>query len=284
MMTELTETEQTILEEYLESLYAGGDIESCLARHPQHSEALRPFLELNARMFNLDQPEPPADAYEAGKQALLERIAASPSTEGRGGLVAAFGLTWGKLSEQIQASVTGGWNRLGSPLARIAAVSALVFALGGGALGASAGFGFQPAREVLSALNVMDEPSHEEEADSASDEEIAEPPASDHDGEEPVDEEERDNSGTGNADDPDHIDKTDNSGPGNADDPDHIDETDNSGPGNADDPDHIDETDNSGPGNADGPVDEEEPVHEHDPVLDDETDKSGADDPILEKP
>lgn len=139
-MNELNEQLEAILVECWETIDAGVDIETCLVRYPEHADALRPYLELRTQMLALERPEPPAAAFATGRAALLERVAVSRAPRR---------WSWAH-------AVGAVWSRLDSPLARVAAVGALLFLLGGGALGASAAGGFQPARDVLSALPVVD--------------------------------------------------------------------------------------------------------------------------------
>lgn len=159
MMNELNEQQEALLIECLQMMEGGADIETCLARYPQHAQALGPYLELRTQMLVLDRPEPPTVAYAAGRQALLERLVNSPSPEAGRSLVHTFGIRWRMARERLHVLAVGGWNRLESPLARVAAVGALLFLLGGGALGASAAGGFEPARQVLSGLHIAYQPS-----------------------------------------------------------------------------------------------------------------------------
>jgi hypothetical protein len=163
-MLELDETREAALAECLNAIDAGADIEVCLARYPEHAQALHLYLELRTELLTLGRrPEPPAEVYQAGRLTLLEQVATPPSkTTGRA-LVHAFGLRWRLFGEQMRAFAAGGWDRLASPLARVAAVGAVLVLVGGGALGASAAGGFEPARQVLSALHLVDPPSEEGE-------------------------------------------------------------------------------------------------------------------------
>lgn len=140
-MNKLTRTQEIALIDCLRALEAGATIEHCLARFPQHASALGPHLELRARLLAIEAPQPPAAAYDAGRQALLARLAA-PSVASRSSRWAA-----------LRASLVTGWPR--SPLPRVAAAAALVLALAGGAVGASAAAGVDRAQDVLSALHVV---------------------------------------------------------------------------------------------------------------------------------
>ena len=163
-MLELDKTREAALAECLNAIDAGADIELCLTRYPEHAQALLLYLELRTELLTLGrQPEPPVEAYQAGRLTLLEQVAPPPSqTTGRA-LVHAFGLRWKLIGEQMRAFASAGSDRLASPLARVAAVGAVLFLVGGGALGASAAGGFEPARQVLSALPLVDLASEEGE-------------------------------------------------------------------------------------------------------------------------
>ena len=137
-MRELDKTQEAVLAECLQALDAGASVEDCLARYPQHANALRPYLELRARLLAIEAPQPPATAYAAGRQTLLERLASPAPARSR----------W----EAVRETLSGGWLR--SPLARAAVVGAVVFALAGGALGASAAAGVDQAQDVLSTLHI----------------------------------------------------------------------------------------------------------------------------------
>ena len=150
-MNELNETQETILIECLRAIDGGAAIDECLARYPQHTDALRPYLELHARLQTLDQPEPSAVAYREGRQALLERIARQPQETKR-----SLAPIFGALSGRVRRFAVGGWMQ--APLARVAVAGVLLFVLSGGALGASAAGGFQPSRDVLDALGVIEDP------------------------------------------------------------------------------------------------------------------------------
>ncbi len=155
-MNELNETQQTILAELLQALDQGADIPACLARYPEHAEALRPYLEFRAGLLATEPPAPAAAAYEAGRQTLLGQLANQGVAAGPSSLVHAAGIRWRQLREQVRGNDGGGLRRFDSPLARAGAAGALIFALMGGALGASAAAGFQPAHDVLSALRIVE--------------------------------------------------------------------------------------------------------------------------------
>ncbi len=150
-MNELSETQETILIECLRAIDGGADIDECLARYPQHTDTLRPYLELHTRLQTLEQPEPSAVAYAEGRQALLERIARQPQETRRSPAHIV-----GALGGRLRSFAVGGWMQ--APLARVAVAGVLLFVLGGGALGASAAGGFQPSRDVLDALGVIEDP------------------------------------------------------------------------------------------------------------------------------
>ena len=151
-MKELDATEQRILAECLRDLDRGARVDDCLARFPEHAEALRPYLELRARLLAVDKPAAPASAFEAGRQALLERLAGSPPAKQQQPLLE-------RLSRLFD-----GWRGFSSPLVRAGAAAALLVVLAGGALGASAAAGVDSARDVLSALPFVEPSGESEEA------------------------------------------------------------------------------------------------------------------------
>ncbi len=174
-MAELSEQQEAILIECLEAIEAGADVETCLARFPEHGSTLRPYLDLHARLRAADKPEPPATAYEAGRRTLIDRVVEEQVQRAHGSslqaagtrwgmpLVSAFGTRWSRFREALQNYTSSRSARLQSPLARVAAAAALLLVLGSGALGASAAVGFEPAREVLSTLQIVDYDDAEDE-------------------------------------------------------------------------------------------------------------------------
>lgn len=138
-MDELTQEQETALADCLRAMEESADLDACLARHPQHAETLRPYLELHAGLLAQETPAPPAAAFDAGREALLSTVGQPEARESRS--------RWGLLGTA--------WNRLGSPLARSAAVGVALVLVAGAALGASAGAGLEPARDVLSTLNIV---------------------------------------------------------------------------------------------------------------------------------
>jgi hypothetical protein len=142
----LDERHEAILMACLEAMDGGDSIEACLARYPDEAEALRPYLELHVRFLRTPAPEPPASAYVAGRQALIERLQSSHATGRRGALAGLFGWLAGLGAAMRPAA--------GARLAKAAAMAAVVFVLAGSALGAAAASGVEPAQEVLSALGL----------------------------------------------------------------------------------------------------------------------------------
>jgi len=138
-VNELTRAQELVLVECLRALEAGAGTENCLARFPEHESVLRPHLELRARLLAIEVPQPPAAAYAAGRQALLERLATPIPAADRSSRWAA-----------LRAFLGSGW-----PLRRVAAAGLLVLALAGGAVGASAAAGVDQAHDVLSALHIV---------------------------------------------------------------------------------------------------------------------------------
>ena len=157
-MNDLSKGQEAALVECLQRLESGASADDCLKRHPGHAEALRPYLELHTRLRTLDAPEPSPAAYAAGRETLLARVAGATSA--------------GRMPVAASGLPAAGWLR--SPLARVAAAGLLLFALAGGALGASAAAGVDQARNALSALHIMAPASHGEQPPHGPD--TSEPP------------------------------------------------------------------------------------------------------------
>lgn len=168
-MFTLTSRQRAALLECLRAIESGSDVEACLARYPEDADALRPLLLLgtelaeHAQSFAVD-----LSTQDAGRRALLDALATSQPTPARllpfGALVHWSRAAWGRLR-----GLSMGWQPIASPVVRFAAVALLFLALGGGALGASAAGGFEPARDVLAALRLADEPSSDSADVSAPD-------------------------------------------------------------------------------------------------------------------
>ena len=138
-MDELIQEQETALADCLRAMEEGVELDACLARHPQHAETLRPYLELHAALLAQETPAPSVAAFDAGREALLSTVRQPEARESRS--------RWGPLGAAS--------NRLGSPLVRSAAVGVALVLVAGAALGASAGAGLGPARDVLSTLNIV---------------------------------------------------------------------------------------------------------------------------------
>jgi hypothetical protein len=150
MTNEMNRELENALIECLEALDGGADLESCLARFPELATELRPHLELRAGLASFDIAAPSPVAYQQGREALLERLAggaAQPAVLPP--LVARDGWRLSDLLAGLSLS------RLQTPLSRVAAAFGALFLLGG-AIGVSAAAGFEPARDVLSALHIVD--------------------------------------------------------------------------------------------------------------------------------
>jgi hypothetical protein len=143
----MTRNQQQALIECLRALDGGASVEACLARFPE-AEPLSPYLALRERLLAVDVPEAPAAAYASGRQALLEQLA-QPATPAASGFMA-----------RLRAAFADGWQ---SRLVRAAAAAAIVFALVGGGLGASAAAGVDRAHDVLSALHIVAPSSNEQQ-------------------------------------------------------------------------------------------------------------------------
>ncbi len=167
-MNELTPERERMLEECLQLLDHGMDLEECLERYLDDADELRPFLELRASLLSERLAEPPAGAYGAGRSRLLEQLAIS--REVRTAKTSPSSLISGLFANQ---RVPGG------AFVRTAAGVVAVLALGIGALSASAAGGFEPARDalepardVLRALHIVpdaDEPKERESDQRPSD-------------------------------------------------------------------------------------------------------------------
>ncbi len=135
-MNDLDYDQEEILTQCLAEMDAGASANDCLARHTEHADWLRPLLELRLGLATLQVPEPHPAAYAVGREALLGRLTPTLSPRQPGKLLAAP------------------WLR--SRVMRVAAAGLLVFALAGGALGASAAVGVGQARDALSALHIVE--------------------------------------------------------------------------------------------------------------------------------
>jgi hypothetical protein len=141
MTNELTTVQQRALADCLRALDAGNSVQVSLARHPEHAGALRPYLELRARLFAAELPASHPAAYQAGRQALLDRLAGRAVVE--------------ETAASPLAGLVRRWRSIGSPAVRLAAAAAAIGVLGLGALGAAAAGGVGPGRDVLSALRIV---------------------------------------------------------------------------------------------------------------------------------
>lgn len=154
MTNELSNVQQRALADCLRALDAGDSVEAALARHAESAHALRPLLELRARLLSAELPAPHPAAYQAGRQALLDRLAAP-----RPAVVETAAWPFAALLQR--------WRAIGSPAVRFAAIVAAVGVLGLGALGASAAGGAGPGRDVLSALRIVPDEDNDASPDGA---------------------------------------------------------------------------------------------------------------------
>jgi hypothetical protein len=179
-MNTLNDKLQAILVELLTALDGGASVEACLARYPNEAHTLRPYLELHTELLGQETPGPSAADYDAGRQALLERLSSSPAPEAGFSLRDAAVAAWTRLRRGVRRFDLGGTG-LQPALMRVAAVGAIFLLIGGGTLGASAAAGFRPSRAVLSSVGLI-------ERDSASgvhvegDDDAAATPRDDDDG------------------------------------------------------------------------------------------------------
>ena len=169
-MNDFTKNDEAILIECLRALDAGTSLDECLARYPGRAAVLRPYLELESSLRSSQAPVPSPQAFEHGRQALLDSVAGAARAGQRETLVAAAGTRWRLVQQRLTASMAGGWSGL-RPLARAAAVVVAAGLIAGGALGASAAAGVQPAHDVLSALRIVQsEPESDQTPSPNSDE------------------------------------------------------------------------------------------------------------------
>jgi hypothetical protein len=153
-MNDLTKSQEALLAECLEELDAGAPLEECLARRPDDAGELRPYLELRSDMLAAAAPEPSDQAFDAGWRALLGRLNDPRQPERPRGLANVFGLRWRK---PLMSAFGIRWKMFDAPLARAGVAVGVLVLVGGGALGVSAASGFEPARDVLSTLRIIDE-------------------------------------------------------------------------------------------------------------------------------
>lgn len=66
---------ETVLDECLDSIQAGSSVEACLARYPEHAEALRPLLSLATAVRAVRLPSPSPSAVHASRQRMLLAVA-----------------------------------------------------------------------------------------------------------------------------------------------------------------------------------------------------------------
>jgi hypothetical protein len=71
-----------ILSDCIEALAQGSSVEQCLARHPDHAEALAPLLRLVASLPDQSKPRLSARAFQEGRAALAAAAQATQRTRG----------------------------------------------------------------------------------------------------------------------------------------------------------------------------------------------------------
>ena len=82
-MNQLDQLQEAALIECLRALDAGDGIEASLARHAGQAALLRPYLELRMRLLAIEPPSPHPAGYQAGRQALLDRLVAPAAPPAR---------------------------------------------------------------------------------------------------------------------------------------------------------------------------------------------------------
>ncbi len=65
---------ETVLDECLDRIQAGATVEACLARFPEHAEALRPLLRMASAVRAVPPPRPDPAAVYAGRQGMLRAV------------------------------------------------------------------------------------------------------------------------------------------------------------------------------------------------------------------
>jgi hypothetical protein len=65
---------ETVFNECLDSIQAGESVEACLARYPEHAEALRPLLSLATAVRAVPLPRPNPLAVHASRQRMLRAV------------------------------------------------------------------------------------------------------------------------------------------------------------------------------------------------------------------
>jgi hypothetical protein len=121
-----------VLDDCLVQLRAGATAEDCLARYPEHAEALRPLLTLAMQVQSLPTPSPDRAAMNAGRQRMVEAVRARAGRQGQARLL---GLPWFKNSRPFAGEA------FGRPLVRSTlslVLALLVFALSAAGLVAAA--------------------------------------------------------------------------------------------------------------------------------------------------
>ncbi|MEX1254229.1 MAG: hypothetical protein WEE64_07800 [Dehalococcoidia bacterium] len=156
-MNELSDKQVTILTDLLAALDGGAGLEACLARFPNDAHALRPYLELHTQLLSQQKPAPSAADYDAGREALLERLASSPAPATGLSLRDTVAAAWTRVRRGVRRFELSG-RGFQPALMRVAAFAAIFLLIGGGTLGASAAAGFRPSRAVLSSVGLMERP------------------------------------------------------------------------------------------------------------------------------
>ncbi len=65
---------ETVLDECLDRIQAGATVEACLARFPEHAEALHPLLRMASAVRAVPPPRPDPAAVYAGRQGMLRAV------------------------------------------------------------------------------------------------------------------------------------------------------------------------------------------------------------------
>jgi hypothetical protein len=128
----MTQKIDSILDNCLAQLRTGATVQDCLARYPEHADALRPLLALAQQVQSLPTPSPERAAMNAGRQRMIEAVRTKAARQEQASLL---GLGWLRWPRPFAGSV------FGRPLVRITvsvALVLLVISLSAGGLVAAA--------------------------------------------------------------------------------------------------------------------------------------------------
>ncbi len=108
---------ETILDDCLAQLRAGSTVEDCLARYPEHADALQSLLTVAFQVHRLPAPAPDRAAMNAGRQRMIESVRAKTAQQRQVGLLGVPWFRWTRPLESLS---------FGSQLTRAVIMVALV--------------------------------------------------------------------------------------------------------------------------------------------------------------